>query len=84
MATKQHWYEINLVTLSDIQHFVSLAETLDIDLILTDENGIYRVNAKSLLGVRYSCEWTSLYLISDEDVYMHFRDYIKASYIKTI
>lgn len=81
-ANKIHWYELELITLSDVQKFVSISEKMSIPLILTDKNENYKANAKSLLGVMYSCEWSSLYLISEEDVYMHFKDFIKSSCVK--
>lgn len=83
MPTKKiHWYELELITLTDVQKFVSIAEKIDIPLILTDKHEKYKANAKSLLGAMYSCEWSSLYLVSEEDVYIHFKDFIKSSCVR--
>lgn len=76
MNKKTHWYKIQLITMSDVQRFVFLAEKTGLNLKLCDNGKNYMVNASSLLGVRYSLEWDSLYLVSEEDVYNTFKDYI--------
>lgn len=76
MNKKTHWYKIQLITMSDVQRFVFLAEKSGLNLKLCDNGKNYMVNASSLLGVRYSLEWDSLYLVSEEDVYNTFKDYI--------
>lgn len=79
---KVHWYKIQLITMTDVQHFVHLAEQSGLNLKLCDNDKNYMVNASSLLGVRYSLEWDSLYLISEEDVYTIFKNYIVESTIR--
>lgn len=82
MNKKTHWYKIQLITMSDVQRFVFLAEKSGLNLKLCDNGKNYMVNASSLLGVRYSLEWDSLYLVSEEDVYNTFKDYILESKVR--
>ena len=82
MPRKIHQYKIDLVTLTDVQNFCYLAEKSKLNLKLVDSEGRYAVNAASILGVRYSLEWDNLFLISEEDVYFIFKDYILESTLK--
>lgn len=75
-------YQISLVTMHDIQEFVNIATEYGKPLKLTDKEN-YTVNAASILGVRYSLEWNSLYLLSEEDVYSLFAKFIIHTRFKT-
>lgn len=84
MTKKIHQYKINLITMTDVQNFCFLAETSKMNLKLVDSEHNYAVNASSIMGVRYSLEWDDLYLISEEDVYFIFKDYITDTTLKYI
>lgn len=75
-------YQISLVTMQDINDFVGIATEYGKTLKLTDKEN-YTVNAASILGVRYSLEWNSLYLLSEEDVYSLFSRFIIHTRFKT-
>lgn len=81
MLKKMHWYKIDLITLADVQNFCYLAENSGLKLKLTDDED-YMVNASSIMGVRYSLEWNKLYLVSEEDVYCIFKDYITEATVR--
>lgn len=54
-------------TQSDVTEFVTLANTIEEEVFLEDST-LYRVNAKSLMGVMYGVkEFNELYVWSDYD-----------------
>lgn len=63
-----HKYKIELVTTSDIVEFVNIATAEDGNIKLVDDSG-FCVSGKSLLGAMATVEWSSLYCVSDADIY---------------
>lgn len=63
-----HKYKIELVTTSDIVEFVNIATAEDGTIKLVDDSG-FCVSGKSLLGAMATVEWSSLYCVSDADIY---------------
>ncbi len=64
-------YKIKVVldTTTDVNEFVKIANTFDVDvpIYLEDGNG-FRANAKSLMGVLYGkFEFKDLYVLSDSE-----------------
>ena len=69
-------YKINLETARDAAKLANIAEGLDIELTLTDGNGM-RVNAKSVIGAIYTLEFDEIWLESPEEIpYMNFSEFI--------
>ena len=57
---------IYLETKSDITNFVDICENFPFDVFLEDKNGVYRVSAKSTLGVILAkAEWTETYCVTN-------------------
>lgn len=56
--------KVNLVTLSDIKEFVTIADTIQQEVCLEDDEG-HKVSAKSLLGCMYSVEFKDTYVTSE-------------------
>lgn len=69
-----HKYKIELVTMSDIVEFVSIASAIDGDVMLIDDNRCC-VSGKSLLGAMATVEWGELYCVSDTDIYTKIEKY---------
>lgn len=63
-----HKHKIELITTSDIVEFVRIASAVNGSVKLIDDSG-FCVNGKSLLGAMATVEWSSLYCVSDEDIY---------------
>lgn len=63
--------KINLATLSDIKEFVNIADTIQQEVCLEDNEG-HKVSAKSLLGCMYSVEFKETYVTS-ENPYLEIR-----------
>lgn len=69
-------YKINLETTKDAAKLANIAEKLNIELTLTDGNGM-RVNAKSVIGAIYTLEFNEIWLESPEEIpYMDFSEFI--------
>lgn len=69
-----HKYKIELVTTSDILHFVNIVSAENGGVKLIDDTG-FCVNGKSLLGAMATVEWNSLYCVSDDDIYMKIKQF---------
>lgn len=68
--------KVRLDTMSDIRQFIDIVSKVDdTDIHLTDGNRV-TVNAKSVLGVLYTMEWSEVYCICDKDIYSSIRDFI--------
>lgn len=63
-----HRHKIELVTTADIVEFVNIATSETGSVKLVDDTG-FCVNGKSLLGAMATVEWSSLYCISENDIY---------------
>jgi len=69
-------YKIVLDTVSDVNKFVSIANSfLNSTITVTDNNGL-RVNAKSLMGMLYALEFEELWCESDTEIYEKIKDYV--------
>ena len=60
--------KIRLDTFSQVTEFVELVTDLDGEIILTDEDENFKVNARSMLGAMYALEWKDLYVVSEHDI----------------
>lgn len=67
--------KLNLDKRTDIIKFVDICSQVNGKIHLTDGND-FTVNAKSLLGVLCTFEWSEVWCVSDEDIYMKIKDYI--------
>lgn len=68
-------YKIELVTASDARKFVEAVTPIQTPVKLTDGEG-FCVNGKSLLGASLAAiEWSTLYCVSDEDIYTKIRKF---------
>ena len=63
-----HRHKIELVTTADIVEFVKIATSETGSVKLVDDTG-FCVNGKSLLGAMATVEWSSLYCVSENDIY---------------
>lgn len=63
-----HRHKIELVTTADIVEFVNIATSETCSVKLVDDTG-FCVNGKSLLGAMATVEWSSLYCVSENDIY---------------
>ncbi len=63
-----HRHKIELVTTADIVEFVNIATSETGSVKLVDDTG-FCVNGKSLLGAMATVEWSSLYCVSENDIY---------------
>lgn len=68
--------KIRLDTLKDINRFAQIAMTVQDELVVTNNTGSYKVNAKSILGLMYAIEWNDIYMVASSINYMKFRDFI--------
>lgn len=67
--------KVRIDTLSDALAFVKITSTLGGKIVLCDSEGL-RVNAKSLLGVLHSIEFSELWCESDEDIRSRINEFI--------
>lgn len=67
--------EINLDTMSKINKFVSICSRLDYKIDLIDGEG-YRISAKSLVGVLATVDWSQVFVVCEDDIYSHIKDFI--------
>lgn len=81
--SKVHYYKIELNTLSDVKKFIEKATMTNEKLKLSDGEG-YTVSASSMMGAIYALEWETLYLVSENDVYDKFQEFIRHSTIRYI
>ena len=70
-------YNVELVTLSDIREFVSIAAAVNGTLKLTSTDD-FSVNAKSFLGVILAkkLNWEKLTLVADHECYHEFQKFV--------
>lgn len=66
---------INLVTLSDVQRFVSVVSSIEEKVTLSDNEG-HCVSAKSMLGSIYSLEWTDTFVECERDIYTKIAEFV--------
>lgn len=59
-------FKISLITLTDIKNFVDAVSALEGNTTLENEQGTYRMNAKSFLGTFAAVEdWNDIWVVSD-------------------
>lgn len=69
-------YRVDLITMSDVEEFVTIMSKLDVDAYLTD--GTYKSSPKSFLGTLYAkTDYNELILESDKDIYTKIEKFIK-------
>lgn len=68
--------KINLDTMSSISKFVDICSRVEHPVYLTDENGDFKVSAKSLLGALYTMEWSDVWCICDTDIYQKIQQFV--------
>ena len=68
--------KVNLDTMSKINAFVSICGGLDCKVDLIDGSG-YRVSAKSLMGAIAATDWTEIFVISENDIYSHIKEFVE-------
>ena len=59
--------KVELETMSDITEFVGIASTVSAPVYLVSGN--FCVSGKSLLGARYTMEWSEIWCECDVDIY---------------
>jgi hypothetical protein len=67
--------KINVDTMSKINAFVAICTKLGGDIRLTDGKS-YCVNARSLLGILATADWSEVYVESDEDIYQYIQEFV--------
>lgn len=61
-----HKFKIVLITLTDVKNFVEAVTQLSGTVNLEDEQGTYRVSAKSFMGAIAAIEdWNDVWVVSD-------------------
>ena len=68
--------KINLDTMSKINAFVSICSGLDCKIDLIDGSG-YKVSAKSLIGAMATTDWSEVFVVSENDIYTHIKDFVE-------
>lgn len=67
--------KIRLDTGADAIKFSNIASKLPGNIYVLDNAGL-RVNAKSVLGMLYTLEFSELWCESDHDIYSHILDFV--------
>lgn len=74
-------WQIVLDTSSQIDNFVKITSKYKENLIVTNNDGTFRVSAKSLMGMLYTTEWgNDVYLVCDTEptgLYIELEPYIR-------
>ena len=63
-----HEYKIELITRADVDEFVRITSSLDGKIQVLDNDG-HCVNAKSLLGMIYALEFSTMTCRAEEEIY---------------
>jgi hypothetical protein len=66
--------KVELVTINDVIDFVNIATSVKEPVYLVGED--FKVSAKSLLGVRYSMEWSELWCECERDIYTKIEKFV--------
>ena len=71
-------YRISLITLDDIRKFVDIMTDFDYSATLENEQGTYRINARSFLGAVAAVEdWKDIWVVSDSpNLYTAVKDFV--------
>ena len=69
-------YKIVLDTVTAVNKFVGIANSIPNAVItVTDNNGL-RVSAKSIMGMLYALEFEELWCESDEEIYEKIKEFV--------
>ena len=70
--------KVNLDTYSRIQKFVTIINQNGIQASLVTGDGLYRVNARSLLGALATMDWSSdVWVESADDIYSQIEEFVE-------
>ena len=67
--------KINIDTLERIAKFVAICSQLDCDVYLID-GGKCCINARSLMGVIATADWSNVFVECDQDIYTQIQEFI--------
>jgi hypothetical protein len=67
--------KINIDTFGKINSFVSICSKFNCSIRLIDGTG-YCVSAKSVIGAVATMDWTEVFVVSDEDIYSHIKEFV--------
>lgn len=67
--------KINIDTMTKVRAFVNICIKLGGKIKLVDGQD-YCVNAKSLLGILATADWSEVYVESEEDIYQHIQEFV--------
>ena len=67
--------KINIDTFGKINSFVSICSKFNCNIRLIDGTG-YCVSAKSVIGAVATMDWTEVFVVSDEDIYSHIKEFV--------
>ena len=67
--------KVNLDTMTKINAFVDVCSHLNCEVNLIDGSG-YRVNAKSLVGVIATTDWSQVFIECERDIYAYVQDFL--------
>ena len=65
---------VELDTMTDVIQFVNIATSIKEPVYLVGED--FRVSAKSLLGARYSMEWSEIWCECERDIYTKIEKFV--------
>ena len=66
--------KVNLITMSDVVNFVSIATQVQDPVYLVGQG--FRVSAKSLLGAAYTLEWDEIWCECAKDIYTKIEKFV--------
>lgn len=71
-------YKIQMITLTDIHNFINSVSKLEGNVVLENEQGTYRLSAKSFLGAMAAVEdWGDIWVSSeDTNLYNAVKDFV--------
>ena len=67
--------KLNLDTMTDVVKFVNITSQFPFSVKIKDAGDIC-VNAKSLMGVLYSLEFSEIWCESEQDIYSSIKEFI--------
>ena len=65
---------VELDTMTDVIQFVNIATSIKEPVYLVGED--FKVSAKSLLGARYSMEWSEIWCECERDIYTKIEKFV--------
>jgi len=67
--------KIRLDTISDIQNFVDIANSIQKPIMIKDGSG-HCVSGRSIMGMLYSLEWSEIWCECEDDIYSSINKYV--------